>query len=369
MKKSFIIIASIFMGIIILKMFTNIFALTTSFNNSILSTFIILPFALFSVLFIITISKKIKGYSKQKIALKNIPNEFEEIYQRLYEEHIYTLEAIRKKVRWFVVFQSIAFIMFFTQNIHRNFGIAMLMFFTAIVLIFISSKYIKEYKRIFKEEIVANFIKLINSKLEYKPTSYEFELMESDYKRANFDNNWFNRFYPDDYIEGFLDDDLFIKMGNLHIQKHTGSGKNSRTEELFNGMFAHMSCGKDIRTYIKISKNKLKIFGQNNRVEMDSQEFEKYFDIYSENKILAMQLLTSDVMNTLIDFYNKYNIEYEIVIRNNRIYMRFFTGAMFEPKIFGNSMDKRLLFSYFCILKFIVNVTKEVNKALKELEI
>jgi len=329
----------------------------------------IIMFILIMCSAIIPITKGIKKYSKQKMYLENIPTEFEEIYQRLYEENIFTLETIRKKVRWLTVFQSIALIGFFVQNLHGNSGLAMLMILTAIALIFISSKYAKEYKRIYKEEIVASFIKLINSKLEYQPTSSEFKLMEGDYKRANFDNNWFNRFYPDDYIEGFLDDDVFVKMGNLHIQKHTGSGKNSRTVEIFHGIFAHMSCGKDIGTYIKISKNQLKVFEQHDRVEMDSQEFEKYFDIYSENKILTMQLLTSDVMATLVDFYNKYYIDYEIVIKNNRIYMRFFTGSMFEPKVFGNAMDKKLLFSYYCILKFIVDVTKEVNKALKEVEI
>jgi len=367
MKKPFVIIASIFVGIIMLRMFLSIASLAIRINSS-FSILMILMFILIICSVIIPIAKGAKKYSKQKMYLENIPTEFEEIYQRLYEEHIYNLEGIRKKVKLITVFQSIAFILFFTQNIHGNFGFAILMFFTAIALIFISSKHIKEYKRIYKEEIVATFIKSINSKLEYRQTSNEFEVMESDYKRANFDNNWFNRFYPDDYIEGYLDEDVFVKMGNLHIQKHTGSGKNSKTVEIFNGIFAHMRCGKDIGTSIKISKNQLKIFEQYNRVEMDSQEFEKYFDIYSENKILTMQLLTSDVMATLVDFYNKYYIDYEIVIRNNKIYMRFFTGSMFEPKIFGNSMDKKLLFSYFCILKFIVDVTKEVNKALKEVE-
>ena len=55
---------------------------------------------------------------------------------------------------------------------------------------------------------------------------------------------------------------------------------------------------------------------------MDSKEFEKYFDIYSENKIVAMQILTSDIMESLIEFYNKYQLEYEIVFRNNTIYLK-----------------------------------------------
>lgn len=368
MNKPFIIIASIFVGILMLNMFKAIASLAIRFNST-LYILIILLFVVILFSIVITISKSFKKYSKRKILLENIPQDFENIYKQLYDNNIYKLENIRKKVRLLTILQSIALVGVFIGNMNINPGFSLLMMVAAIGLIFISSKYTNKYKKIYKEEVVGNFIKLVNSQLEYKPTSTEFDFMEEDYKRANFDYTWFNRFYPDDYIEGFLDDEVFVKMGNLHIQKHTGSGKNSRTEELFNGIFAHMSCGKNIGTYIKISKNQLKMFGQRDRVEMDSQEFEKYFDIYSENKILTMQILTSDVMAILVDFYNKYDIDYEIVIKDNRIYIRFFTGAMFEPKIFGNSMDKKLLFSYYCILKFIVDVTKEVNKALRDVEI
>lgn len=102
---------------------------------------------------------------------------------------------------------------------------------------------------------------------------------------------------------------------------------------------------------------------------MDSEEFEKYFEIYSEDRIKTMQLLSSDIMQLLIEFHKQYEIDYEIVFRNNTIYMRFFTGAMFEPKIFKNSMDKQLLFIYFYVLKFIVEITKKVNKIIEELEV
>lgn len=294
---------------------------------------------------------------------------FEKVYQELYRGNIGNLEVMRKQARWRLVIQYIIPLIIFILGVSNNVNTFPIAFIILIALIFINSKYISKYKNTYKSEIVANFIKLIDNKLVYKPRGEELFSMESDYREACFDNETFNRFYSDDYIEGFLNNEFFTKMADLHIQHHVKSGKHSHTHEVFQGIFIQTECNKDIGTYIKISKNKLKIFGQRDRVEMDSQEFEKYFDIYSKNKILTMQLLTSDVMTTLVDFYNKYNIEYEIVIRNNKIYMRFFTGAMFEPKIFGSSMDKKLLFSYYCILKFIVDVTKEVNKALQEIEI
>lgn len=370
MKKSLIVLIIIYaIGVLIFPMI----AMSTELTNFILKNpvvlfIFVLVIYLLAKIIVDSITKPNKGIFRNNIKKENVPQEFEDIYQELYRDNISSLESMRKQARWRTVIQYAIPLLIFIVGFENQsvFMVALIIF---IALIFINSKYISKYKETYKSEIIANFIKLINNKLVYKSNSQELLSMEDDYKKASFDNKVFNRFYPDDYIEGILNNEFFVKMSDLHIQHHVKSGKHSHTYEIFQGIFVQTECNKDIGTYIKISKNQLKMFGQRDRVEMDSQEFEKYFDIYSENKILTMQLLTSDVMATLIDFYNKYNIDYEIVIRNNKIYMRFFTGAMFEPKVFGNSMDKELLLRYYCILKFIVDVTKEVNKALKEVEI
>ena len=49
---------------------------------------------------------------------------------------------------------------------------------------------------------------------------------------------------------------------------------------------------------------------------MDSKEFEKYFDIFTEDRILAMRILTHDVMETMVQFYSK--LKYEVVLCGNR---------------------------------------------------
>ena len=102
---------------------------------------------------------------------------------------------------------------------------------------------------------------------------------------------------------------------------------------------------------------------------MDSEEFEKSFDVLSENKILAMQILTADVMESLISFKNKYDIDFEIVLMNNKIYLRFFVSNMFEPQIFGNSMDKELIYTYYIILDFVVEITEKINKVINDVNL
>lgn len=333
--------------------------------------------------FLPKIIAKLKVNYKDYVTLENIPQDFEEIYENLYNNHIKSLESMRKQVRCRTVIQYIAFVMitialFFgesdyviiSEKFDNNIVIIGLISMAIYLIIFSKNrKYKKKYEETYKKEIVSNFIKLINNQLEYKPLAVEIKRIQDDYKIANFENKTFNRFYTDDYIEGFVNDETFFKMADLHIQNHTGSGRNSHTEEIYQGIFAYTRGKKDIGTYIKISKDKLKVLASQDRVEMDSEEFEKYFDVYSENKIVAMQLLTSEIMVTLIGFYNKYKLDFEIVFRNNSIYVRFFTGPMFEPRIFGSSMDKQLLFTYFCILRFCIEITEKVNKVVQEIEV
>ena len=164
-------------------------------------------------------------------------------------------------------------------------------------------------------------------------------------------------------------EDVNMKIFDLHIQNVVRRGKNTYTEEIFQGIFARCTSLNNINTTIKITRNKLKILDSKDRIQMDSGEFEEYFDVYAEDKITAMRILTSEIMQCLIDFKNKYDLDFEIVFKNNVIYSRFFTGPMFEPKIMGDAMDEGLIFRYYTILKFIIDITQTVNSSKKDLDI
>ena len=359
-----------------------------SFNFNFELTPKVMYFALIAVFFVLIfiipyVYKRVKNNYKNNIATEDMPYEFRKIYMDLYNTHIVNLEKMRKKVRWRTVAQFTTFALFFVGYVFGRTGsvlisptvdallliIGIISFFIGILLTYLNYKYVKKYKNTYKTEIIADFVKLLNDKLAYVPYFTTTSQIQKDYKEANFENRSFNRFSADDYIKGNLDTDITIKLVDIHLQNVTGSGRNRHTEEIFQGIFGLSKCNKNINTYIKVSKNKFKLFDNNARLEMDSQEFEKYFDIYSEDKILAMRILTADTMEYLIKFYEKYKLEFEIVFKNDKIYLRFFTGPMFEPKIFGNSMDKELLFVYYSILDFVLQVTKKVNKTLQEIEI
>ena len=126
---------------------------------------------------------------------------------------------------------------------------------------------------------------------------------------------------------------------------------------------------KSINDEIRIKKNKILLKEYEYKVEMDSREFEKYFDVYAKSNIVAMEILTHDIMEELISFYQKYETNFEILIKNNNVYIRFDTGAMFEPNILKKAHDIDTLWIYYSVLQFVTNVTTKINKLLKEIEI
>lgn len=101
---------------------------------------------------------------------------------------------------------------------------------------------------------------------------------------------------------------------------------------------------------------------------MDSQEFEEIFDVYSSDPIEAMQLLTADIMQSLIKFYNEIQVKYEFTIKGNNIYLRFRCVDMFEaPTVRKFSLDKETIYRYYKILNFVFELSDEVVKTANQM--
>jgi hypothetical protein len=144
----------------------------------------------------------------------------------------------------------------------------------------------------------------------------------------------------------------------------TDSEGKKHVKTKFNGIFGEIQCLKNIKTDLKISLNKRNltpIFNEKTKIEMDSTEFEKYFDINTGNRLIAMQILTADLMQLMIDFIKQSNIYYEINIKNNQMYIRFHTGEVFETKMFKKSMDKDMIKKHYDIIEFIFKVIREIK--------
>lgn len=372
-----LIICLICIGVIIFK--------NDEFNSYMVCIFLVFLYVVCPVIVIIIIyrsKQKIKfNYNYKNILNKeNIPSKFEKIYNELYNKDITELEQLRKRILlkkgalWiFLIIVIVITLLIYSRTPNAIGIIYSAMWISPCIFIFVIFKYNKrlelQYKNLYKQYVIYPFITSLYSNLIYTATGIGNTNISQHYLNASFDSTLFNKFGYDDYIEGYLTQNLYAQIADIRVTYITRSNNSEFSEELFWGIFTIIKCNKNIESFIQIAKNEFKFMNSNIRIEMDSQEFEECFDVYSEDKVLAMRLLTSDVMDLLVNFYKKYQLDFEITLKDNNIYLRFHTGPMFEPKVFGKSINKEQLYAYYFILQFIIEITNKVDDVLKEFEV
>lgn len=215
--------------------------------------------------------------------------------------------------------------------------------------------YNEKYKKIVINKLINNFY----NNLEYFPQK---SMPEYIYRELKYE--YYNRYKSDDYFEALIDNKYNIQMAEILTQKeetYRDSDGDSHTRIItkFHGLFAKIIMDKSINSELKIVQDGKVLL--NNKLKMDSSEFEKYFDVNSSNKIIGMQLLTSDVMDELVQFQNKTNMKFDIYIKSNELYLRFHSGTMFEVgKLKNGALNKETIQKYFYMLNFTYNLSNKL---------
>jgi len=225
---------------------------------------------------------------------------------------------------------------------------------------------LNEYSKTYNEEVINTFIKHIDQRLIYndKIEKDKQEEVCDSFKKIDFDNYDFDSFSARMYIEGFINDNTFIKMAKVCAIRYLVSG---RTLTLFNGVFAYNKCNKHFENSILITKSKPNSYFLTNKIEIGNEEFKQYFNVYSKDKELALKLLTPEFMNLLVKLFKQYNLEYEIGFKEGNVYFRFYTKGYLATKVFKESTDFNILYKMYYTLKAIVEIIKEINLYLNRI--
>lgn len=135
-------------------------------------------------------------------------------------------------------------------------------------------------------------------------------------------------------------------------------------------MFAKIIIDKSINAKLRIAQGYSGFLKNPDKLEMDSSEFEKVFNVYASDKIIGMQILTADIMDEILEFKNKTKEEFDIYIDEDKLYLRFHCGHLFEPHFKKkNILDEKSLKSYYNILNFTCELTNKIIKVVNDVEI
>lgn len=237
------------------------------------------------------------------------------------------------------------------------------------------SKFLR-YKNEFKTKVIKALLNSFNENIAYFP---KYGISSNNYNEAEFEK--YSRYSSEDLMQGTLKNNCVFEMSEvLTEEQYSDSDGDTHYSTLFCGIFAKIETPKpfNARLYLRKDRKDKNIISRaftkklpfdDLKVDLDSQEFEKYFDVYCTNKIIALQLLTADIMQFLIDFQDKMNMEYELTIKNNCIYIRFMSGEMFETATVNKfSLDKDTLYKYYKMLDFSFTLSNKFINLIKETE-
>ncbi|MBN1769344.1 MAG: DUF3137 domain-containing protein [Prolixibacteraceae bacterium] len=242
---------------------------------------------------------------------------------------------------------------------------------TGIVLLILNIKKKKEYRRRYKNEVVSEVVRAIDSEWNYAPEDCisQSEYYSSDLFRKNFD-----RYKGDDLISGTIEKTDF-RCSELHTEyKEVTHDKDGKRQEhwvtIFKGLFFHADFNKEIRanTYIEpdTAEKLLGKFGQKFQmsskgklVKLENIEFEKIFAVFSTDQTEARYILTPAIMEALVNIYKQYKRRMHLSFIGSRVYVAMsFKKDLFEPKIFSSGVkyeDVEFMYNLFMVNATIIH--------------
>lgn len=292
---------------------------------------------------------------------------FNNIYERVYKECNEELDTLRKKSRNETIVVTIIFIIIGVALSKLLEHIMYIIFSLFFILMYVSkSKKRSIYNSLFKEKVIKTLVKEYSSGLNFENKR---GIPSRMYLEAGFE--MFDNYESEDLISGILEGGYYINMGEVKTEREsTDSDGNRTTYTLFHGLFSNIKLDKTLNAVIRIRKNATPLlFKGKQKLEMDSGEFEKVYNVYTTDKIMAMQLLTADVMQMLLDFKEENKLVPEITIKGNDLYIRFSTGEVFEGSLMKSALDYNILKKYFDIINFTLNLIESFSKNISETEV
>lgn len=316
--------------------------------------------------------------------MENMRRDFEEIYNDLYVEY----SGLAKRSDFIQRAKSIIYIIlciailiicniyFFVDNVEfSNILIMNVAFILLSFFLFRKLEMKNKYTSIYKNNIISSIVKGINSNLNYEP---EKEMNKEIYLKSKF-NSSFDNYHSEDYIYGILEDGTIIQISELYIEKEEYSIKDNTTKKinLFSGIYEYIKLPVQFNTAFLIQKNSIMDEAFSSRIEVDSAEFEKNFDCFDlyfegseeDNKIKIMELLTSDIIEKILEFAKNNSIENRLTIKfiKDELFITIDGYNQFEIPKFKSFIDKETLKGYYDMIDYSIRLANLFTDKITEL--
>ena len=191
--------------------------------------------------------------------------------------------------------------------------------------------------------------------------------IRTDYIKSGLNKEEYNDIEVDDSISGYINNDNFMEMSDVYVTKYINHERKKK--KIFKGSFVSIEYKNKYADNFKIiDKTEIEdqeiidkdIIGQDIMVE-NKNKFDNFFSVEFEIYKEPSKLLTEDVKQFVADFREKYKIRFDISVKENKIYIRFFTGDMWKASLLKEPIDKISIYKYYVITKFAEELVEKLN--------
>ena len=295
--------------------------------------------------------------------------EFDLLYKKLYNEHFKELERYRKRVSWIALetagWMCVCFFIMASPILPQLMPIGVILLVMLLLNMYMKKKRNatmseKSYEAMYREKIVLPLIKKIFSSEKYYN---EKRMPEAMYLRGKNKSNY-DHFSSSQLVEAIVTTKQRqeIPINFAYISTSRGSGEEF--ELVFSGLVACFELSHSIKEEIYIeTKDDEDTMLNKSTFNIDVEEFEDDFKIECKDKILAMRILTSDIMAELVEIFKKYNIQFSIKIVDNFVQIKIYTSSHFSPDA-GETMKYEEVKKDYSILKTIELLVSSIYYAI-----
>lgn len=289
-----------------------------------------------------------------------------------------TLLVIMSVSFWAIYYRDIMSLDDLMWGKHVFFIIVLLLCTIAGILVIYQFKH--NYVSCFKFRIMKPLVKFISEDLKYEEKGF---VKSKFFRGSQLFRDSLDRYTGEDYVSGKVGVTV-LEFSEILAQEETKPARMDRGREIppeystiFRGLFLRADFNKTFKgltvvvpdfTRKKVGNFLSRFMQKNSRrrrghqIKLENIEFNKRFNVFSDNQVEARYILTPAFMARVIDFHDKSNRPLYMSFFKDNIYIAIKTGRdMFEPSIFRTADNYQSIKRFYDDFCFAVGIVEDLN--------
>lgn len=245
-----------------------------------------------------------------------------------------------------------------------------------VVYLIMNYKKIGEIKARFKSEVIARMVKAIDPSLSYQADGC---VSSSDYHKSKLYLSQINKYKGDDLVQGMVGKTA-IRFSELltQMEKETRDSKGNKSKTvttIFKGLFFVGDFNKKfIGETIVLPDTAESLFGslgtmlqkwnikRDQLVKMEDPEFEKAFCVYSNDQVEARYILSTSLMQRILQFKVKTRSNVSMSFIQNEVFIGVpLNENLFEAPFFSSMVKYERIESFNKYLVLFIGIVEDLN--------